>query len=338
MLKGGFFGTFIFCFALSQAQDPQFSQYYSAPLYLNPAFAGSSGCTRVVSNYRNQWFGLNQPYNTFAFSVDHNIDKYNSGVGFQFLSDQVGKNGISTLDASLFYSYRIDFSKKHSLLAGLQAGIISKHLDILQLTFPDQFTDDGFLNNYSTDYSNKRTRTYFANISTGVLYYSTHFWLGVSAYHLNQPNQTFFSSDGKTRLPVKISLHSGYKFLLGGEKTKSLTPTFLFKHQSSFNQLDLGFFYTTKPLFFGIWYRGIPFLKTVESYTNRDALVFQVGIRFERLNLGYSFDYTLSQLSNFSRGSHEISLGYLFCGRYKKPKERLQTLPCPDFYNNELIR
>ena len=346
VFKWGIFFCSTIWSLLAKAQDPQFSQYYSAPLYLNPAFAGSSGCSRIVSNFRNQWFALNQPYNTFAFSFDHNLDRYNSGVGVQFVSDQVGKNGISTLNGSLFYAYRIDFSPKHSLRAGIQGGIMSKHLDILQLTFPDQFTNDGFQENTSGDYANKRLRTYFASISSGLLYYSSSFWLGLAAHHLNEPNHSFFTEKGNAQLPVKLSLHSGYKFsvnkkLLHGkmpEKMKYLTPTFLFKHQGSFTQLDLGIYYSSTPIFIGFWYRGIPFLKSSESYTNRDALVIQGGFRFDKLNLGYSFDYTMSNLSSFARGSHEISLGYVVCRGYKKPKQRLQKLPCPDFYNNELAR
>ena len=330
-----------------QAQDPQFSQYYSAPLYLNPAFAGSTGCTRFVSNYRNQWFGLQKPYNTFAFSADKNLDLINSGVGIQFLSDQIGKNGISTVDISLFYAYRVNLSKKYSLRAGLQAGWGSKSLDILQYTFPDQYSDDGFESISSADYQNKRTRTNYLDISSGILFYSTHFWFGFTGKHINEPNQTFFSTDNQARLPANLSIHSGYKFILSSEesvkydkrshRSKSLSPTFLFKHQGPFNQLDIGVYYMTSPVFIGLWYRGIPLVKTVDSFTNKDAIIVQAGIRFERLNFGYSFDYTISQLSPFARGSHELSLGYVFCSGKKKGKERLKTLPCPDFYDEKLF-
>ena len=329
------------------AQDPQFSQYYSAPLYLNPAFAGSTGCTRFVSNYRNQWFGLDKPYNTFAFSADRNLDLINSGVGIQFISDQVGKNGISTVDVSLLYSYRLNLSKKYSLRAGIQAGFGSKKLDILQLTFPDQYSDDGFQGNASSDYYDKKTRANYADISTGLLFYSAHFWMGFTAKHINEPNQSFFLEDNLARLPAKFTLHSGYKILLNNEskikydkrshRAKSISPTFLYKHQGRFNQLDLGLYYMTSPFFIGVWYRGIPILKTVDSFTSRDAVIVQIGIRFDRLNFGYSFDYTVSQLSPFSRGSHEISLGYVFCSGKKKNTERLKTLPCPDFYDEGIF-
>ena len=338
----------VLCLAL-RAQDPQFSQYYSAPLYLNPAFAGSTGCTRLVSIYRNQWFGLNKPYNTFAFSLDHNIEKFKSGVGIQFLSDKIGSNGISSVDVSLFYAYRIDFSKKYSLRAGIQAGFASKYLDIYQLSFPDQYSDDGYQNDLSNDYSNKKTRSNYADVSCGILFYSAHTWIGVATQHVNQPNQSFTTDGSVAQLPAKFSVQGGYKVLLNHkpnvpyEKSShgktSLTPTFLYKRQGAFNQLDLGMFLTHKPWFIGFWYRGIPLFKTVESYTSKDAVIFQAGIRFDRLNFGYSFDYTISQLSPFSKGTHEIALGYVFCTKKNcKPKERLKVLPCPDFYGEEYTK
>ncbi len=40
------------------AQDPEFTQFYANPLYLNPAFAGTARCPRICLNYRNQWPGI----------------------------------------------------------------------------------------------------------------------------------------------------------------------------------------------------------------------------------------------------------------------------------------
>ena len=41
-----------------QAQDPQFSQFYAAPLYLNPGFAGTTPYIRAGANFRSQWPSL----------------------------------------------------------------------------------------------------------------------------------------------------------------------------------------------------------------------------------------------------------------------------------------
>ena len=52
-----------------KAQDPQFSQFYAAPLYINPAFTGASEYTRIGANYRNQWPGISGSFVTTSASL-----------------------------------------------------------------------------------------------------------------------------------------------------------------------------------------------------------------------------------------------------------------------------
>ena len=59
------------------AQDTQYSQFYAAPLYLNPALTGASELTRVGVNYRNQWPGLDYSFNSYSAYIDHYIFDYN---------------------------------------------------------------------------------------------------------------------------------------------------------------------------------------------------------------------------------------------------------------------
>ena len=72
--------TFLVCTDLSlMAQDPQFSQFYSSPLYLGPSFAGTAGGGRIIANYRDQWPKLRSTYISYALSADYYIEKYRSG-------------------------------------------------------------------------------------------------------------------------------------------------------------------------------------------------------------------------------------------------------------------
>ncbi len=73
-----------------KAQDPQFSQFYAAPLYLNPAFAGSNQASRAIANYRNQWPNFQANFITYAASFDHFFRKYNSGIGILAMADREG--------------------------------------------------------------------------------------------------------------------------------------------------------------------------------------------------------------------------------------------------------
>ena len=56
------------------AQDPIFTQFYSNPVYLNPAFAGSNKCPRSDSNFRNQWPGFSGDFITTSLTYDQHID------------------------------------------------------------------------------------------------------------------------------------------------------------------------------------------------------------------------------------------------------------------------
>ena len=77
------------------AQDPQFSQFYAAPLYLNPAFAGSTGQARVGMNYRNQWPAIDANFNTISAYADFYLEDINSGVGALITRDREGVLGRS---------------------------------------------------------------------------------------------------------------------------------------------------------------------------------------------------------------------------------------------------
>ena len=79
------------------AQDPQFSQFYAAPLYLNPAFAGSTQQGRVGMNYRNQWPAIDANFTTISAYADFYIEDKNSGIGALLTRDNVGIEGCSRL-------------------------------------------------------------------------------------------------------------------------------------------------------------------------------------------------------------------------------------------------
>src|SRR5437667_6058984 len=79
------------------AQDPQFSQFYAAPLYLKPAFAGSTQQARVGMNYRNQWPAIDANFSTISAYGDLYIEDKNSGVGALLTRDYVGIVGLQSI-------------------------------------------------------------------------------------------------------------------------------------------------------------------------------------------------------------------------------------------------
>ena len=90
----------------ASAQDPEFTQFYSNPVYLNPAFAGTARCPRFVMNYRNQWPAMSGNYVTSAAAYDQHIPSISGGLGIIVMNDRAGRGTLSTSRISGIYSYQ----------------------------------------------------------------------------------------------------------------------------------------------------------------------------------------------------------------------------------------
>jgi len=323
------------------AQDPQYSQFYSAPLYLNPAFAGSSHWTRAGANFRTQWPAIDANFVTMSAYVDHFIDDKNSGIGLLITSDREGLAGLRSTSIGALYAYQLPLSRTFTLRAGAEAAYVLRDINFDKLTFGDQFDQNGFINQPTAETFNTGASKGFFDLAFGGLLFSESAWLGVSAHHLNQPNQSLIGET--SRLPTKLSVHAGYKFffkpgvmgegIYATEQERSIAPTVQYRRQGKFSQLDVGMYLTFEPILFGIWYRGVPY-KNFDKYTNNESLVFMVGFEkkapHDRLNIGYSYDFTISQLGASAGGAHEISIAYaFFTGDPRKPPKNVRLIPCP---------
>ncbi len=324
----------------SMAQDPQFSQFYAAPLYLNPALVGSSDQARVGLNYRNQWPSLDAKFVTTSAYFDYFFEDYNSGVGMIITSDREGLAGLRSTSIGLQYAYQLRLTDKLSFRPGVQVAYIMRDINFDRLTFGDQYDETGFISPSTAEGFNTGSGVNFADLSAGGILYSGKFWIGYSMFHMTEPNQSFIGEDSP--LPRKSSVHGGYKISLAPKASRgrgpmrapserSITPTFQYKWQGDFDQLDAGVYFTFEPIVLGLWYRGIPF-KTFEEFSNNESAVFLIGISSNNLNIGYSFDYTLSELGIGSGGAHEISIAYEFPLRSRKiPPKNVRLIPCPKF-------
>lgn len=326
----------IFCSAKLFAQDPQFSQYYAAPLYLNPAFTGTSEDHRFIANYRNQWPNAARGFVTYAFSYDVNLNHYNSGVGFLATVDQAGTAGMRSSQLNFLYSYKWNVSNKWVVSAGLNFGYAFRSIDLNRLIFGDQlqFDSDGNVPTDDQALFNLGNTQYF-DFNSGVLAYNKNFWFGFSASHLNTPNRSLINQEAE--VPLKTSFHGGVRIpLYGGpfkkEHISVLAPSFVYKKQGRFDQLDVGVHFLYDPIMLGVWYRGIPLQQNVRDNISQDAMVVILGFQFEKLELGYSYDFTVSELGPISGGAHEVAVKYkLQIATQVKTKRKDKFIPCPTF-------
>ncbi|MBY5952927.1 type IX secretion system membrane protein PorP/SprF [Algoriphagus marincola] len=337
----GFLGLLAWTSAL--AQDPQYSQYYAAPLYLNPAMAGGELTGRVGFNYRNQWPSIDAQFTTFSAFYDTYLPNQNVGVGVHVMQDTEGAAKLRSTSISGLVSYELKLGENSYFRPGFQATYIRRQIGFFEnLVFANEINPNDPFGPLlpGTDIPGLGDPVNMLSLGVGGLFFTENFWLGLAAHHVNQPNQSFI--DGVSPLPAKFSLHGGYRISLGEgsmrgdfthmRKQRYLTPTFNYKRQGPFEQLDVGAYFYIEPIVFGLWYRGLPY-KPVNNQSNRDAVVMMVGVNLlSGLNIGYSFDYTVSQLGIQSGGAHELSVSWTLPNSYQgKPSRRDTILPCPKF-------
>jgi type IX secretion system PorP/SprF family membrane protein len=319
-----------------RAQDPAFSQYYSAPLYLNPAFTGTTQDHRFISNYRNQWPNLVHGYETYAFSYDFNLMQYHSGIGFMAVVDKAGTAGMKSAEFNFLYSYKWKVSDKWIISSGLNFGYATRSLDWNKLILGDQLQFDANGNGPTTDpaIQNSGMAHYF-DFDAGILAYNKSFWFGMAASHMNQPNRSVIQA--QETLPVLTTIHGGMRIPLSSGpfsrgKISVLSPSFVYKRQGKFDQLDVGAYFLYDPIVLGLWYRGIPIRQDVKNNLSQDAVVVMLGFNFEKFEVVYSYDFTVSELSPASGGTHEISLKYrIAINSSTRTKKKEKFIPCPSF-------
>jgi len=327
------------------AQDPQFSQFYAAPLYLNPAMAGSTGQARAGINYRNQWPAIDANFTTMSAYFDYFIEDKNSAVGIILSRDQEGLAGLRSLSVGLQYAYELQINDNLGFRPGVQVALFNRDVNFDKLTFGDQFdpATGQFLDQPTAETFQTNFSKTFVDLSFGGVFFTRSAWLGVSAWHLTQPNQSII--DESSPLPRKYSIHGGFKFFLkpgvkgtgvySRNSERSIAPAIQYRHQGKFDQMDIGLYFTAEPLVVGAWYRGVPF-KNLDQFVNNESIVLLLGFvqlgAKDAINIGYSFDYTISKLGPGSGGAHEFSLVYTWPMRNprKPPKDKL-IIPCPDF-------
>lgn len=300
------------------AQDPVFTQFYANPLYLNPAMAGSNICARYGVNYRNQWPSMSANFVTQSFSYDQKFKAINGGFGVLAMHDQQGSNTIQTSSLALIYSYHLKINRKFTMMFGGQAQFAMKFLDWNKLTFGDMIDPRRGFIYQSGDVPRGGNRGFF-DVSAGFVGFTKRFYFGGAVHHLNRPNESVIV--GNSPLPMRFTGHVGADIPLGkrsvfGNKA-SLSPNIIYRYQQGFMEMNIGTYFKYDMFTFGTWFR------------NRDAFILLVGIQQNRFRVGYSYDITVSRLTNQSGGSHEVSLALtLPC---KDKKILFRTISCPSF-------
>jgi len=268
--------------------NPTTNQYVLNPMSINPAAAGESGALNISTFYGRQWVGVDGSPTTIILSADAPFADRKLGFGLMIISDKIGVTKENQLASS--YAYKIEL-KDGILSFGLGAGIITTNTAFSELIVLDP-GDEIYLTN---------SKTYIVpNFSFGIHYSKNNYFAGLSVPKLL--NYSFDFTKNKYVFDNSIRnysylLNTGYIFN-ASEKFK-IFPSLLLRLSSvpsnSKFQYDINKF----------WIGG--------SYRNKRtfATMFQIQPN-DQLRIAYTYNFELSQLGKYSKGSHEIMLRYIF--------------------------
>ena len=336
----------------SKAQDPRFSQFYAAPLQINPAMTGVfEGRWRANAIYRDQWGSIlgSVPFRTVGASYDmrYNVAKRDYfAFGLSALRDEVGEGHLIQNRAYLNFSYlkQIGGGRRTGvgqyLVAGGQVGGGQNQIEFNNFWFSEQFdlSIGGFPNTAldnreSSLVGQSQNSDFFIDFNAGLLYYAvlgdnTSFYGGAAIHHLNNPEISFFSNSAES-LNSRIVVHAGGE--LGFTDELSILPAAIFMKQGVLTSWTTGanirynnHDWNEVAMRLGVWPH---FASTPTSRFYFESVAVTAILELNRINFGVSYDVTVSDLqeANNSRGGFELSL------IYTHPADRKVKTVCPKF-------
>lgn len=288
-------------------QYPVFTQYYFNELVINPAYAGSHVQLSLTSTYRNQWVNFPGAPRTFSFSGHSSLYHNRVGVGLLVNNDIIGSYNNQNVYG--FYSYKIHFMKG-TLAMGLQGGVNVLRADYSNLTLDNP-----------GDISFTSSNAFKPNFGAGLYYHQKNFFAGFSVPFLLSNGLTNVGTAEINQITERryYFLRAGGIFSLRPDDLVKFNPSILIRTQEG---QPLSMDLNAAVVFYDAMSVGA-------SWRSGDALISFVDFKLsEKFHFAYSYDWTSSQIKNFSNGSHEFMINYR-----AKVTHGHRSIPCPTYYH-----
>ncbi len=293
--------------SLSAQQEPQFTQFMYDRLSVNPAFAGTQDAICATLLGRQQWSGFAGQPNTALLNINGPIESIKSGVGLSVYVDELGP--LSSTAVRLSYAYHLKLSGSTKLSLGAAVGLMNSTINPNNIAY--DFSTDGVNQGIGTGVGDqlipqfRETASAF-DASFGAYVYNPKYYVGLSAIHLPAGNLDPLN----VRLARHYYLMAGYNFDVTPQLV--VTPHVMAKTDLASTQLDAN----VTVMYENTFWVGM-------TYRLEDAVAPMAGYQYQMpngkstLRIGYSYDFTTSELNNYSSGSHELMLS--FCYKLEKP-------------------
>ena len=298
------------------AQDLHFSQYFNAPLLVNPANTGFNPDYdfRVGGNYRNQWASVGNPYKTMSVWGDTKLftNRFEDGwlgVGASLLKDVAGSGSLSSTSGNVTIAYHQMLGYNSLLSGGFGLGFVNKRIDVSKLSFDNQWNGKFFDFTIPSNEPFSYSQTSYLDLQMGLNYAyfaseNVYFNAGLSVMHINTPRESFFDPTvSDNRLERRYTA-----FVNGSIKIQDLwivNPNIYVSKMGNAWETVIGF-----NAHRDLTGDGVSQLILGAYYRNKDALIPLVGYQVNDMRITVNYDATISSLGslNGTQGAYEISI------------------------------
>lgn len=269
-------------------------------IIFNPSYTGLTNDINAFILAREQWVGYEAAPSTQTIAFDTYLSRIKSGVGFTVVNDMLGNE--RSLRFKLNYAFRINFSRTTSFSFGAAGGMINKTFNAIDLVY-EEFDPNAAVSTVGA---------YMPDFLFGVNFDHKLFNIGFSlSKTLSSTNEEIIIDD-----PSYLHIFMDYKYNFSDNLV--LIPS-VYMHQSdNFLSVDAGVqTILNKNITAGVAYRL------------GDAILGLVAYRINDLvKVGYSYDFPLSTINDFSIGTHEIYITL----SVKKPEKEYFYYKSPRFF------
>ncbi len=305
-------------------QDAPIQSQYMMNLFLvNPAVAGSNSCLSIRLNARQQWIGVDGAPSTQSFTVHGrgSLKKNFGAWGIGVYNDANGANFHRGAKAACSYNFLT--KKRHGMEYRLALGLDVSYAQygFNSVGFEAENANDPLLNGSGQETSG------VPNVAAGLYFYSSDFFVSLSAAQLLQGELDMYRSTLEPTIPMIIFALAGYRF---GKTAVIFEPSVMYKMSTAGRtQIDANLrLYFTK-----VW-SGISYKHDLDVGGVGLSCMFGVNLN-NKIYVGYIYEYGFSEFQRYNTGVHEIMIGYNFCHgqfNYKDPNGKRSKIKCPAYH------
>ena len=297
--------------------DAQYSFYMFNNVYFNPAYTGKKEALHFEVLHREQWRFFNiadkiegAPQST-SFSIHSPFKRSANALGFNFHSDMIGP--YKTFDFGINYAYRIPIGSKLKLSLGVKGNYKLYQVDDIDFLDPtdpraQELNTYPNINTFNAGAGvylwNKKDKFYVGFSVTDLINNALYKNLAMASNNNAQEHRNYFATAGlvvgKEESNFKFYPSTMMKFTKAAPIDFDVNANFLFYHR-----LWLGAGYR----FGGNYYRDGEEVKVGKG----SAVIGMFKLLVvKNLEIGYAYDYTLSDLGSYQSGSHEFLVNFKF--------------------------